>query len=282
MEFADPGRILRIDLVSGAQTVLFDAVANGIGLALSADGNTAWVTEQPSDADTRLVRVDLATRNKSVVLPGLTAAFFLRWVDASRSALYLVERDPANAVRSVDVTTGAISSRVVASGLPSRPSSVYPIPGPRLLVCSDTELSSVELAAGAFSAAGTYLLGIGHVPATEISADGYATTDASYFFHVVDCPFGGTLPVMINHERAFGEGNRYYQVYLKGVKQTAAFTDYLWSTALNRFVAVTVAPDDSGYWPVRAPSQLWYNHWLGGLVNTGALPAALKHNPAAG
>ena len=59
VEFANLGRLLRIDLASGAQTVMADALENAIGLVMSSDLRFAYITEQ-APAGGRLLRIDLA------------------------------------------------------------------------------------------------------------------------------------------------------------------------------------------------------------------------------
>jgi len=110
------------------------------------------------------------------------------------------------------------------------------------------------------------LLGIGFVPFTDISSSGYATTSPSYFFNVKDSPFGGTLPIMINHAAAYKSGYAYYFIYFSDALCTAGFNDYLWNG--NQFVLTATNPVDTYYFPVRSPTSLWYNPYLGYLLDT--------------
>jgi len=56
---------------------------------------------------------------------------------------------------------------------------------------------------------------------------------------------------------------------------TQAYTDYLWSTALNRFEAVSTSPVN-GYYPVHAAGAIWLNYWLGMLLDSTGLPNGLN------
>jgi hypothetical protein len=98
--------------------------------------------------------------------------------------------------------------------------------------------------------------------------------DPTYFFQVKDCPFGGTLPLMINWQSARAMGANFYQVFIGGVMVTQPFSDYLWSTALNVFELQTTVPV-SGYYPLRSAGQIWLNNWLGLLLDTTASPTPL-------
>ena len=120
----------------------------------------------------------------------------------------------------------------------------------QVLIASATTVSSVDLTSSVFSAAGPVFLGIGFVPADAVHLpNGYADTtmDPTYFFQVKDCPFGGTLPLMINWQGARSAGANFYQVFITApggapVEVTTPFTDYLWSVPLNRFEAVATSP----------------------------------------
>jgi hypothetical protein len=268
VEFAAGGRLFRVDLTSGARTVLFAGLDHAIGLAMSADGQTAYVTEQAAGGS-RLSRVSIPAGRRETLTTGLVSPFFLEWADPARASLYIVERDPQNRILVVDLAAPA-TPRVVVSGLPSRPSSMVAIPGARVVVCCNSEVALADLSS-VFTASGPYFLGIGHVPFDRISADGYATTDPGYFFQVTDCPFGGTLTLNVNHDRGYADGARYYQVLVDGVVQRVAFSDYEWVGLFSQFVLQTVKPDDNGYFSVRAPTSLWYNHWFGYMLDTTKL-----------
>jgi hypothetical protein len=282
VEYAPLGRLLRIDLASGAQTVLSAAVENAIGLLLTQDRQFAYVAEQAGTG--RVVRIRLDNGHREEVIGGLAAPFMMTWTDAGETGILIAERDPANRVTRVNLADAPATKTTVAT-TPFRPSSVAVVSPTRLLVCCDQTIAQLDLASSIYTPAGTMLLGIGHVPADRISrstpldpaTDGYAdtTVDPGYFFQVKDAPFGGTLPLMFNHERAWAEGARYYKLEVDGVEPRQSFTDYRWSTSANRFQAQPVNPSATGYYRVRAPSELWYNHWLGYLLDTAGLANGL-------
>lgn len=284
VEFANPGRLRRIDLTSGAPTTLVGNLEQPIGLLVTADLQFAYVSEQPA-AGGRVRRIQLSTGIPQTLVGGLTAPFFMAWADASESAVFLAERDPANRITRLNLTQTPVTATPVAS-VPFRPSSVA-VRGPGdLLVCSDQEITEQDLSA--FVSTGPILLGIGHVPVDRISRntpatpmvadrEGYAdtTVDPGYFFQVKDAPFGGTLSLMINHDRAYADGARYYKLLVDGAEllPRQSWTDYLWSTPLSSFTAQTIAASATGYYRVRPPSELWYNHWLGYRLDTTVLTA---------
>ena len=271
VEYANPGHLVRINLASGAKSNVAFGLDRAIGLLVSADHKYAFVSEQ-SGAGGRVRRIELDTGAIENVIGGFTEPFMMAFNDASESAILLAERDPANRVALIDLGVRPIASRVVISGVPARPSSVALVGGSKLLVCSDTVLSSVDLAESLLTGSGPLLLGIGHVPVDRI-VGGYADTsvDPAYFFQVKDCPFGGTLPVMFNHERARLMTAVYYKVFIDGVQTHAPWGDYRWSTATNRFEYVAVLPDAGGFYTVRKAGELWYNAWLGLARDTGDL-----------
>lgn len=276
VEFAPAGRLIRVDLTSGARTPIVTGLDGAIGLLMTQDGQYAYVAEQ--GAGGRVTRIRLSSGHREVLVTGLTAPFMMTWTDPGESGILIAERDPANRITRIDLANLPVTATQIAD-VPFRPSSVAVVNPTRLLVCCDEEIAQVELTGSVYTPTGPMLLGIGHVPVDRISrtlpvadpaTDGYADTsaDAGYFFQVKDAPFGGTLPIMFNHERAYDEGARWYRLYVDGVAPEQGFTDYQWSTSANRFVAQAVNPSASGFYRVRPPSELWYNHWLGYMLNT--------------
>lgn len=271
VEYADPGRLLRIDLTSGVQTVLVHNLTWAIGLAMSSDFQTAYISEQSQGRDAgRVSRIMLSTGNREVLVQGLVNPFFLTWVDANQSILLIPERDPANRVTMIDLTRTPFVAIPVFSAVPGRPSSVAVKSGNQILVCSDQEITQVDLAQSFFNSAGSMLMGIGHVPKDKI-IDGYATTDTNYFFKVKDAPFGGTLALMINHDKARSLGAQFYQIYVDRSTQNKTWNDYKWVTGQNAFVLTPTLPTNSNFFPVRSAGEVWYNKWLGYQLNTTAL-----------
>lgn len=74
VEYANPGRLWRIDLTSGAKTVVTGALDLAVGIAITSDASTAYVSEQPTSGG-RIRKVNLSTGAISGVATGLTAPF---------------------------------------------------------------------------------------------------------------------------------------------------------------------------------------------------------------
>lgn len=263
VEFGAVGRLLRIDLTTGSTTTVADNLLGAVGLALDLPNGTAYVTEQARDGGS-LTRVRLSDGRREQVAGGLGPVFFLTWLDATHSALLTPLRDPVHSVIRVDVGTGAVAT--IAAGVPFRPSSVA-VTTTKLLICSDTVISSDDLTP--YAASGPVLLGLGHVPADKI-VGGLATTDPGYFFSATEAPFGGSLPVMVNHAGARSVGAAYYTVDVDGVPVTQPFNDYRWESVPGQFVLRSTTPANGRFYPVRAAGELWYNPYLGAFHDTTA------------
>jgi hypothetical protein len=273
IEFASAGRLWRVDLTSGAKTVVVSNLGTAVGLLMTSDFQFAYVSLQ-SGGGNKICRINMATGQRELLPPTFTAPFFMTWTDAGESAILITERDPVNQVTMIDLTKIPITATPVATGVPFRPSSVAVTAPNRILVCSDQEIDQIDLTSGIFTSAGPMLLGIGHVPKTKISADGYATTDPGYFFQVKDTPFGGTLALMFNHEKARNLGAQYYQILVEGVPQQQPWSDYKWNTSHNAF-ELTANPQSGSFFRVRQAGELWYNYWLGYFLDTTALANGL-------
>jgi hypothetical protein len=247
---------------------------HAVGVVISADLQSAYISEQTSGPDGgRVSRFDLATGTRHGLVTGLTAPFFLTWLDAAQTFLLVPERDPANRVTAIDVAAG--SSHVVASGLPNRPSSTATLTAGQILVCSDQAIEECDVA-GIFQPDGPLLMGIGFVPFDKIFGGLADTTvDPTYFYQVHQVPFAGTLPLMVNHFRAYNDGARFYRVRVDGVTHTDPWTDEKW--ILTHYAAQTTLTTSvagvPGYYPVRAPNELflWMNPSLGDLLSTAGL-----------
>jgi hypothetical protein len=283
VEYANPGRLIRINLTTGAQTVLVSNLESAIGLLMSHDLQFAYVSEQAATGG-RVSRIRLSTKNKEVLATGLTAPFFMTWTDEDETGILIAERDPANRVTRINLTQSPVTKSVVAT-VPFRPSSAAVMAGTQLLVCCDQEIDQVDLTGAAYVSTGPMLLGIGHVPVDKISRhspvnaaiDGYAdtTVDPGYFFQVKDAPFGGSLAIMFNHEHAYSDGARYYKLMVDGLEPRQNWGDYKWNHITNKFEFQAIAPSVSGYYRVRPPSELWYNHWMGYILDTSGLSNGL-------
>ncbi len=276
VEFANPGRLLRIDLGTGVATTVVPGLTNPIGLIVTAAADFAYVTEQLAGGHGQLSRIELSTGRREVIFTGSDAPlFFLTWSDAGEGSFLVTERDPSDEIWLVDLTHAPAQITKLVVGTAFRPSSVAVLAASDILVCCDSEIDEISLGASSiYRASGDIMLGIGHVPATNI-VGGFATTDPGYFFQVKDSPFGGSVPAMVNHDKAFAEGARYYKVFIDGVEQRQPFDDYKWDNPTNKFVLRTVAPSATGFYAVRSPAELWYNHFLGYYGDTTGLTNAL-------
>lgn len=257
VEYTTPGSLLKINLTTGVKTVVCTGLNNPVGVVLTSDLQYAYVTEQTTGPDLgRVSEIQVSTAGRTTIAKGLTAPFYLMWADAGQDALYLPQRDPANSILSVNVTSGVVTT--VVSGVPARPSSVAaPIAG-QIYVCSDSEIEVVTLAP--VLSTGPLLLGIGYIPATNVNAlTGLATTPAASIYQVTNAPFGGTLPIMVNYQSAATAGAAYYQVLVDGVVQTGSWTVYFWNGVTN--VLETIPPKtvgaSAGCYPVHSVASLF-------------------------
>ena len=218
VEFAASGTLWRVDLVSGSRTALVTGLDRAVGLAMSADNQLAYVSEQTSGPEGgRISQYRIADGLRTTIASGLVAPFMLTWTDPSRTRLFCPERDPENAVVVVDVA--ARTTSVLSNQLDFRPSCVALADPTRLLVTCDQVVDELRLGAGTLQPTGPLLEGIGFVPFDWITPAGLADTtshDPAYFFGVHDAPFGGSLPVMVNFTRAELDGAAFYRVTVDG------------------------------------------------------------------
>jgi hypothetical protein len=104
---------------------------------------------------------------------------------------------------------------------------------------------------------GAVIAGVGFIPATLISAEGYATTPASYSLYpgLVDYAFYGTMQVKANHATVlglWGQGARKYQLLLDGAPLLQSWNNYAWNG--STFVLETFAADAQGQYALYDPS----------------------------
>ncbi len=107
------GRVVRVDLATGATSDELTGLGQPVGLAVGADG-ALFVTEQATGSLTRHDPDGTTT----VVVGGLVSPFLLSWADAERTQLLVTERAPVHRVGIVDVTEAAPSvGRLVGRGI---------------------------------------------------------------------------------------------------------------------------------------------------------------------
>ena len=267
VEFAPAGRLLRIDLTTGTKTSIIGGLQGAVGLAITTARDFAYVSEQTGG---RITRIRLADGHREVITTGLTAPFFVNFLGSGESQLITTERDPANHVTIVNIASSPATVTRIAN-VPFRPSDAIPAGAGEVLVCSDQIISKLQLLP--YTSTGTILLGFGYVPFNRI-VNGFAdtTVDPGYFFQVKDAPFGGSVPVMVNHQGASTAGAHFYVVEVGGVAQTAPFTDYRLNAGTGNFDAITTSPVNGIFFPVRPAGEVWLNQWLGGFIHTDANP----------
>jgi len=277
VEYAETGQLWRINLMTGAKTAMLSNLNFAVGVVLSADLAFAYISEQTTGAEGgRISRFRLSDGSRQTVVAGLTSPFDLTWADPAETSLFVTERDPANRITRIDTTAGTLN---VVSGVGFRPSSVSCAGASRILVCCDQVIQSLDLVP--FQASGPLLMEIGFIPYTDILANGLADTssDPGAHYPVKNVPFGGTLPLMINHERAANDGAAYYRVRIDGVVRMDTWTDDKWNG--TSYVTQTMTPlvvnGQPGYYPVRPVSELllWLHPALGTLTDSANLSDGL-------
>jgi DNA-binding beta-propeller fold protein YncE len=238
------GRLWRIDLATGAKVALVQGLGHPTGLAVSADRTRAYVSEQDTNRVAEY-ELDTGARLRNVAT-GLTAPFFLAWSDPAQLSLYLVERDPVNRLSRIDLVTATqVALTIDPPGLPFRPSAVaFDLAAGAAYVAADG--SVVRIALAGLPLGEPVFLTVGHVPATSI-IDGYATTDPSYYFHVQDAPFGGTLNLFGNLQNFHSLGATHYRVKVSRdggppSSVTPSWTAYRWDVTDDEYQPVTVEP----------------------------------------
>ena len=275
VEYASPGRLFRIDLATPGfpRTIVASGLHNAVGVAVSRDLSYAYVSEQTPG---QVVEITLSTGHRNVIATGLVGPFFLTWADDSESALYVAERDPANRITRINLTSTPATHAVVAGGLPARPSSVAVKTAGELLACSDSVVSDVQITP--YNASGPLIIGIGLIPSDKVAQVGpglgLATTDPASALPVTAAPFGGTLPMMINHPKAQSIGAKFYKLSVDGHEPLSSFNDYFWDG--TQFVLKTTSPDGGGFYPVRLPGAIWLSPWLGYWLDSTALTVGVR------
>jgi hypothetical protein len=281
VEYAASGRLLRVDLTNGHQTVMLSGLNNAVGLVLSADLQSAFVSEQTAGPNGGTVsRIQLSNAQRTLLAKNLTAPFMLTWTDASQTTLLVAERDPANRITSIDV---AAKTTKLVSGVPVRPSSVAVVNPALYLVCSDQVVDELALSNATQQLNGPLMESIGYVPFDWITAGGLADTsvDPSYFFQAVKVPFGGTLPLMINQLRASLDGAVFYQVKVDGKIRTDVFNGAKWNG--TEYVGATLATQSvngqPGFYPVQgvADMMLWVQPVPGCYMDSTNLASGTTH-----
>lgn len=267
VEYTNPGNLYRVNLSTGVKTSLYYGLNGAVGLILTSDLAYAYVTEQGSSS---ISRIALATGIKTTIATGLTAPFYLSWLDDTETRLLVAERDPANRISVVDVTHTSGNVSLFIGGTAARPSSVAVInPG---TYCVFTDQTVDEY----FLTTSSYLYkGIGYVAWNLIPASGKAdtTTLPSYPYQFPkDSPFGGTLPINIDHFHAWGSGVRYYKVLVDTHPRMDSWSEVRMNTSTGFYdIVETKSPDASGFYTIHNPVFSYYQSDLGCVLNSTTL-----------
>ncbi len=151
-ECSSTGELVRIDPVSGSETVIVAGLNYPKGLALESGGSTALVTDcgpagtNNCNADGRLLRVDLAGSISSVA-QGLSVPTGV-WIEDGGATALVTEKNAGRLLR-INVQSGMFS--ILASGM-NNPKQVQAEPGGvTALVGVDEGLARVDLASGDWS-----------------------------------------------------------------------------------------------------------------------------------
>lgn len=254
--------LVRIDLATGA-TAVVTKLTNALGVVVTRDGSTAYVSQQTGGPGS-ICRVTLANGRREELPVALGLSATLAWGANGESTVVTADIATRELVFVDTASVPATATRTAA--LPPAPVSVAVVSPTTALVCCDQVIVQVDLAAFAFSGIESLLHGIGHVPRTKISPEGYATTDPGYQFRVKDAPFGGTLPVLFDHHQAYSMGARYYQILVDGAVQANPWSDDL---RINENLSrLTPAAMVGQFFRVRPPGEEWHNPRLCYLLNT--------------
>lgn len=108
-------------------------------------------------------RFQLSSGTRVPVAIGLTAPFFLTWLDSSQTSLLIPQRDPANSILLISITAG--TAQVIASGVATRPSSVAVVSTAELLICTDQTIEEYDFS---LASSGPLLMGIGFIPFDKV------------------------------------------------------------------------------------------------------------------
>jgi hypothetical protein len=277
VEYAPTGNLYQISLTGGTKTPIPVTLNNAVGLAITSDRQYAYVTEQATGS---IRKIRLSDGSSTTIVTGLTAPFFLTWGDPAQASLLVAERDPANRVTRVDLSTNTTS--LVAGGFSSRPGAMALMSASRMLVHGETTLSIVDFLP--FLPSGPLFMGFGFIPFDKVNqpvgpTQGLADTTVppGYFYQVKNTPFGGTLPIMINYPAAAALGATHYRILVDGVVRLDSWTDEKWNGVM--FAPETLSPvavnSQPGFYPVRTSPFLYMNPSLGSLVDSTGLSNAV-------
>ena len=281
VEYANPGRLLKIDLTTKVVTPLLQGLNNAIGLLISADLAYAYISEQSGGG--RITRYSLQGKANLEIASGLTNPFFLTWANQMQTAIFVTERDPANRITLVQTLPYPGSVKQVVTNTGARPSSVACLNGTNLIICCDQEIDMANMLSEIVPATGLFK-GIGYVPWNLITAMGKAdtTTQPLYPYQFAkNSPFGGTLSLQINHLLAWQNGVKYYRIVVDGSPRLETWWDLQLNTSNGKYdIPVQFKPTDingvSGYYAIHQPGAWYMNTELAMILNSSLLSNGLR------
>jgi hypothetical protein len=279
VEYANPGKLIRVDLKTGQKTVLLSNLSNAVGLLVSSDLAYAFISEQSPTG--RVTQYSLQGGAKVEIASGLNSPFFLTWANQDRTSFFVAERDPANRITLVETVPRVGSVRTVLSNVGARPSSIACIDEARMIVCCDQEIDAANILEGIVPAG--LFKGIGLVPLDLIPAGKADTTlQPKYPYQFAkDSPFGGILSLQIDHLRAWFEGARYYRVWVDKSQRFDTWTDLKLNTAngkheiLVEFKPTTIGTEQ-GLYTIHQPGESYMNKDLGMILNSTSVANGLR------
>jgi hypothetical protein len=272
VEYANPGHLYRINLITGQKTALLSNLNNAVGLLISSDLAYAYISEQSGGG--RLTRYSLQGGANLQLAGGLINPFYLTWANDMQDAIYVAERDPANRITLVGAQSGGARQVVTNTGV--RPSSVAVFNDTNLLICCNSEIDKADVLAG-FTPG--LFKGIGLVPWNLITAAGKADTTSQPLYpyqFAKDSPFGGNLSLQINHLLAWQSGIRYYRILVDAVPRLDTWYDLQLNSTTGKYdIPVLFKPRtigvNTGCYSIHPPTQWLMNTDLGMILNSTTL-----------
>jgi len=283
VEYANPGRLIRIDLKTGQKNILLNSLNNAVGLLITSDLAYAYISEQAGGGG-RITKYSLQGGANMQIASGLVNPFFLTWVDSTQSYMCVAERDPANRITIVETAPHPGSVRQFTNPLGTRPSCMAGIDTSHLLVCCDQEIDLIDILDGIVTAAGLFK-GIGLVPWNLITASGKAdtTTQPQYPYQFAkDSPFGGVLSLQINHSLAWQSGVRNYRILVDGNVRLETWHDLKLNPINGKYEILvefqsSIISGQPGYYPIHPPGEWYMNTDLGMVLDSIGLPNGLRN-----
>ena len=266
VEYAASGRLVRVDLNTRMVVPIYGGLNNATGLVLSSDLSYAYIFEQGSSS---IICIDLTTHVKTTVATGIANGVFISWADENETALMVARRDPDNKITLVDLSFTPCNVTDFITGTAARPSSVVRTSAGLYCVCCDGEVDQYQQVN-----TNDVFMGIGNVPRNLITAQGFAdtTTQAGYPWQFPkNSPFGGILPVMIDHRLATDHGIHFYRILVNNVVRLDTFTNMVADATTGHFMPLQVKPDAGGLYEIQAPGRVYYHAQLGCMLDTTSL-----------